>query len=51
MLPRFINILKKTGKQGLPLYAGREPSAASSTGFHKQHEEELKAFLKQALTV
>lgn len=52
MLPRFINILKSVGRKGeLPVYSGRAPAAASSTGYSKTHEQELKNFLKKAMTV
>ena len=52
MLPRFLNILNSVGRRGqLPAYAGREPSAASSTGYSKTHEKELRDFLKAAMTV
>lgn len=40
MLPRFMNILKKENRiknfeKDMVKYAGREPSAASSTGYFK----------------
>jgi len=45
--PRLNNILKHFGKAPGALYAGRAPSAASATGYHKVHEQELKTFLKE----
>jgi 2-oxoglutarate dehydrogenase E1 component len=52
ILPRLINTLNFVGRKGqMPSYAGRYPAAASSTGYHKAHEQELKAFVKLALTV
>lgn len=51
MLPRFTNILHHVGrKNDLPIYAGRDPSSASSTGYYKEHEKELKSFLKEAMS-
>lgn len=48
-MPRLQNILKHCGRKPEVKYAGRDPSASSSTGFGKVHENELKAFLKEAL--
>jgi 2-oxoglutarate dehydrogenase complex dehydrogenase (E1) component-like enzyme len=38
--PRLINMMKHAKRQpgDLPIYAGRDPSAASSTGHYKIHE-------------
>ena len=49
-MPRLMNILKHVGRKDLPAYAGREHQAASAAGYGKLHEQELKAFLKKALT-
>lgn len=48
--PRLINILKHEGRSELPSYAGRETMAASAAGYGKLHEQELKAFLKKAMS-
>ena len=51
-MPRFINLLKYAGREGeMPHYAGRGPSASSSTGYFSQHEKELKEFVKNAMTI
>lgn len=44
--PRLNNILKHYKKAPNAKYAGRDPSAASATGYHKVHEQELKSLLK-----
>jgi 2-oxoglutarate dehydrogenase complex dehydrogenase (E1) component-like enzyme len=31
-------------------YVGRDPSAATATGYHVTHDRELKAFLKKAMS-
>ena len=47
--PRINNILKSIGRKDEIRYAGRAYSAATATGYHKLHELELHAFLKDAL--
>ena len=42
-------MLKHVGRKDEPTYSGRDYSAATSTGFTKVHEQELKDLLKKAL--
>lgn len=46
--PRLTNVTKAE-KKADPVYVGRAVSASTSTGYHKQHEQELKAFLQAAM--
>ena len=46
--PRINNILQNIGRKDSVSYAGRNYSAATATGYHKQHEAELQAFLEEA---
>jgi 2-oxoglutarate dehydrogenase E1 component len=48
--PRFRSILLSLGKNAVNIpYAGRPVSAATATGYSKNHTEELNTFLREAM--
>jgi len=49
MEPRLRKIMQHLKRKDDVIYTGRAPSASTSTGYHKKHEEELQAFLKAAM--
>jgi 2-oxoglutarate dehydrogenase E1 component len=47
--PRFNNILTTKKKEDIR-YIGRPPAASTATGYGRTHEQELREFLREAMS-